>query len=222
VKAEGDHRAVEITKPDVDEETAADFVRATAKEFASIGVPSLYAYIAAHEDSGRLSDLSKEQRKYLNRVADRKRTRYEARQCFRNAQTLCDHDWDKRIHYHEGVTHYGSLTNPIEHGWNTLDGIIVDVTPYKNSPKIRCQGPKYDPQWTYCGVRISLEDIHRSWRLTGHRWAVLSECILEKQREWFEEQARILHPDAKDVRAAVESAARLLKLRNGEKNAVHG
>jgi hypothetical protein len=61
------------------------------------------------------------------------RRRNRRHHCFRNAQRLA---LDSAFEYVEGVTFVANLPIPITHGWNTHDGVVIDMTMrYKHKGK---------------------------------------------------------------------------------------
>jgi hypothetical protein len=98
-----------------------------------------------------------EERAVLENLA-RTTCRYRMKECFYNAQDLAQ--VSNEIEYVEGVLCSGLI--PIEHGWNTINGKVIDFTmSHANDGKpILGQIPE---GWEYYGVELPTQSIREHW-----------------------------------------------------------
>jgi hypothetical protein len=145
--------------PDVNYTSSADYVLDRGRAFVSEG------------------GLTDEQFAYLTEIAEDARDAlpgrmYAPKQCFANAQVLVLADEPaNRITYCEGYVDTGGML-PVLHGWNLLDGKLVDLTrslrPEAVDEFLACEPPQADlrdrvlgtlPEgWQYLGVEFAPAD----------------------------------------------------------------
>ena len=92
------------------------------------------------------------------------------KQCFYNAQQLALYCEDKGIKYFEGYAISG-INFPIHHGWNEINGKVVDVTwDFDGNTPVIGEIPK---GWAYYGVEFTKEQIQTMWTKTSEAQAFL-------------------------------------------------
>jgi hypothetical protein len=107
----------------------------------------------------------------LYRAVDMARGRFQIKECFYNSQRLMIHDHSNQIEYWEGYA-LGNAPIPVHHGWNVINGKVVDLTLRMKSPRskgrLRNRVIGVVPTgWVYIGIQITQEKILDTMNRTG-------------------------------------------------------
>jgi hypothetical protein len=107
----------------------------------------------------------------------------EERQCFYNAQRLCVADLTDNILYEEGYCKINKFPFSILHGWNSINGKLIDITFKTLDGKLNKEG-KYiigiiPEDFTYLGTPFSKQTILKNWSETGYGQTLLDDPYRE-------------------------------------------
>lgn len=103
------------------------------------------------------SPLTAEEMGVLKKLA-RTTCRYKMKECFYNAQHLAT--MASGIKYVEGYLYSGII--PLEHGWNTINGKVIDFTMYHQNGGKPILG-EIPAGWDYFGVEMSTGSVRKYW-----------------------------------------------------------
>ena len=102
-------------------------------------------------------------------------TQFKMKECFYNAQSLAQALND--VDYVEGYLFSGFI--PIEHGWNTINGKVIDFTMYHQNNNKPILGVIPDG-WEYFGVPLPTDKVRNYWAEHG-----MSEPLIQNWREGY-------------------------------------
>ena len=130
-------------------------------------------FLLQHGRKYASAQLSQEELALLRKVV-RKDSRFVAKQCFYNAQTiaLASHGG---IDYVEGVAYCKLI--PMDHAWNAINGKVVDLTWRGRNDEMPIMGI-IPTGWEYWGVALPHDSVRRYWNRFGE-----SNAMLQNHRE---------------------------------------
>lgn len=134
---------------------------------------SLEEFFIKHGTFYKSQTMSKEEMDLLKRLIKYK-NKYKPKECFYNAQSIAQENL--KILYVEGFLFSGFF--PIQHGWNTLNGKVIDFTMKHANGGNPILGI-IPNGWEYFGIPLSTLRIFKLWSDHGMSMPLVDNHLTE-------------------------------------------
>jgi ADP-ribose pyrophosphatase YjhB (NUDIX family) len=140
----------------------------SAKRHEGYHYHSLWDFVNQEGRFYKSQELTEEEMEYVIDQIEKLSFIPQMKQCFYNAQMLAINDVGGKIKYVEGYAYAGLM--PADHGWNTINGKVIDITWRKGERWIKPQKLDFDEmvlgsfdgdERSYYGVEIQTKEAMR-------------------------------------------------------------